>query len=85
VETRDDGEETAYLLDGCQRLSTICGALHWEPNGDPESFWNLVYDLEDERFLHRHDLADPPASQVEQPVSERGGAEGQRNGRQVQQ
>ena len=64
VETRDDGEETAYLLDGCQRLSTICGALHWEPDGDPESFWNLVYDLEDERFLHRHDLADPPASQV---------------------
>ena len=64
VESRDDGEETAYLLDGCQRLSTICGALHWEPNGDPESFWNLVYDLEEERFLHRHDLADPPASQV---------------------
>jgi hypothetical protein len=64
VETPDEGEETAYLLDGCQRLSTICGALHWEPNGDPESFWNLVYDLEDERFLHRHDLADPPASQV---------------------
>ena len=64
VETPDDGEETAYLLDGCQRLSTICGALHWEPNGDPESFWNLVYGLEDERFLHRHDLADPPASQV---------------------
>src|ERR1700722_19317363 len=23
-----DSEETAYLLDGCQRLSTICGALH---------------------------------------------------------
>jgi hypothetical protein len=64
VETLDDGEETAYLLDGCQRLSTICGALHWEPNGDPESFWNLVYDLEEERFLHRNDLADPPASQV---------------------
>jgi hypothetical protein len=64
VETLDDGEETSYLLDGCQRLSTICGALHWEPNGDPESFWNLVYDLEEERFLHRHDLADLPAGQV---------------------
>ena len=24
----------------------------------------MVYDLEEERFLHRHDLADPPASQV---------------------
>ena len=64
VETPNDGEETVYLLDGCQRLSTICGALHWEPNGDPESFWNLVYDLEEERFLHRDDLEDPPASQV---------------------
>src|SRR5580658_8018175 len=64
VETRDDGEETRYLLDGCQRLSTICGALHWEPSGDQRSFWNLAYDLEEERFLHRHDLANPPASQV---------------------
>ena len=25
-----------YLLDGQQRLSTICGCLHWEP-GDPKS------------------------------------------------
>ena len=64
VETRYDSDESAYLLDGCQRLSTICGALHWEPNEDPESFWNLVYELEEERFLHRHDLADPPVSQV---------------------
>jgi hypothetical protein len=64
VETPDDGEETAYLLDGCQRLSTICGALHWEPKRDPDSLWNLVYDLQEERFLHRHDLAEPSASQV---------------------
>jgi hypothetical protein len=64
VGPRDDGDETTYLLDGCQRLSTICGALHWEPDGDPDSFWNLVYDLEEERFLHRHELTDPPASQV---------------------
>jgi uncharacterized protein with ParB-like and HNH nuclease domain len=27
VEPPEDGENTAYLLDGCQRLSTICGAL----------------------------------------------------------
>lgn len=64
VEVPDGTEETVYLLDGCQRLSTICGALHWSGKGDPESFWNLVYDLEHERFLHRHDLAEPPASQV---------------------
>lgn len=64
VETPEEGDETAYLLDGCQRLSTICGALHWAPRGDPGSFWNLVYDLEEERFLHRQDLALPPISQV---------------------
>ncbi|HWF82759.1 MAG TPA: DUF262 domain-containing protein, partial [Streptosporangiaceae bacterium] len=64
VDNRDDGGETAYLLDGCQRLSTICGALHWEPNGDPESYWNLVYELEEERFLHRYDLDEPPPGQI---------------------
>ncbi len=60
----EDGDEIAYLLDGCQRLSTICGALYWQPAGDPDSFWNLVYDLEAGQFLHRHDLDDPPAHQI---------------------
>ena len=64
VNKGDEGGDTSYLLDGCQRLSTICGALYWQPNADPESFWNLAYDLEMERFLHRHDLDDPPASQI---------------------
>ena len=40
-----------YLLDGQQRLSTICGALHWRP-GDPRSVWNLAYDLRNGKFLH---------------------------------
>lgn len=64
VDNPGGDEETVYLLDGCQRLSTICGALHWEAKSNPESFWNLVYDLESERFLHRHDLAEPSATQV---------------------
>ncbi len=64
VEEIEEGAESAYLLDGCQRLSTICGALYWEPKGDPDSFWNLTYDLATGRFLHRHDLDDPPAHQV---------------------
>lgn len=64
VESYEGSEETTYLLDGCQRLSTICGALYWEPEGDPNAYWNLVYDLEEERFLHRADLEDPPAHQV---------------------
>jgi hypothetical protein len=64
VESYDGGEDTSDLLDGCQRLSTICGAFYWEPEGDPNAYWNLVYDLEEERFLHRADLADPPNRQV---------------------
>ncbi|NKZ03839.1 DUF262 domain-containing protein [Actinomadura latina] len=63
IDPRDNKNVTAYLLDGCQRLSTICGALHWEPD-DPRSKWNLAYDLREERFLHREDLDDPPAHQV---------------------
>lgn len=64
VEEAEEGKDVAYLLDGCQRLSTICGALYWQPNGDPDSFWNLAYDLETGRFLHHHDLDDPPANQI---------------------
>ncbi|MBO0803989.1 MAG: DUF262 domain-containing protein [Nocardiopsaceae bacterium] len=64
VEPRHDDGDTIYLLDGCQRLSAICGALYWQPDGDPDSYWNLVYDLEEERFLHRADLDEPPARQV---------------------
>lgn len=48
----EHGDDTTYLLDGCQRLSTICGALYWTPDGDPDSYWNLVYDLEQERFAY---------------------------------
>lgn len=39
-----------YLLDGQQRLSTICGALYWRP-GDPRSIWNLAYDLRTDKFV----------------------------------
>jgi hypothetical protein len=64
VASYDGSDDTTYLLDGCQRMSTMCGALYWEPEGDPNTYWNLVYDLEEERFLHRADLEDPPALQV---------------------
>jgi Uncharacterized conserved protein len=53
-----------YLLDGQQRLSTVCGALHWQPNGDPDSMWNIVYDLSTREFLHLHTLDDPPLTQI---------------------
>lgn len=41
---------TNYLLDGQQRLTTLCGALFWD-GSDPESIWNICFDLESERFL----------------------------------
>jgi hypothetical protein len=38
-----------YLLDGQQRLSTICGVLYWAP-GDPKSYWNVAFDLKSQKF-----------------------------------
>lgn len=53
-----------YLLDGQQRLSTVCGALHWQPSSDPESLWNIVYDLRTRKFAHLRSLDEPPLTQV---------------------
>jgi len=53
-----------YLLDGQQRLSTICGALHWSPaSSSPRSVWNVAYDLKAEKFVHL-DSADEPALHI---------------------
>ncbi len=52
-----------YLLDGQQRLSTICAAMHW--NGtDAKSRWNLAYDLRQQQFVHLETLDDPPPHQI---------------------
>lgn len=52
-----------YLLDGQQRLSSICGALFW--NGtDPSSKWNIIYDLRSQKFEHITELGDPPLHQL---------------------
>ncbi|MBG0816015.1 DUF262 domain-containing protein [Planomonospora sp. ID82291] len=64
VESLPSGRHVNYLLDGQQRLSTICGALHWEPDGDPRSPWNIVYDLAEAAFLHREDFEEPPPTQL---------------------
>ena len=52
-----------YLLDGQQRLSTICGALYWK-GGKADSRWNIVYDLRDKKFIHSDSLDDPPLHQI---------------------
>ncbi|WP_165667229.1 DUF262 domain-containing protein [Metapseudomonas otitidis] len=45
---------TNYLLDGQQRLTTLCGALFWEGN-QVNSIWNIHFDLENEIFVYPKD------------------------------
>lgn len=52
-----------YLLDGQQRLSSVCGALYWK-GGDPDSQWNIAYDLRTSAFFHMETLDSPPNHQV---------------------
>jgi hypothetical protein len=52
-----------YLLDGQQRLSTVCGAMYWQGH-DPTSNWNIAYDLRRACFFHLDSLDDPPLHQV---------------------
>lgn len=50
INDRPDDYPTNYLLDGQQRLSTLCGALYW--NGtDKKSPWNIVFDCDKEAFI----------------------------------
>jgi len=58
------GYPVNYLLDGQQRLSTVCGALYWKPGADQDSPWNIAYDLTRMTFVHLHSLTDPPLSQI---------------------
>jgi hypothetical protein len=52
-----------YLLDGQQRLSTICGVLHWQP-GSPTSVWNVAFDLGTRKFIHVDHLDPLPVHQI---------------------
>lgn len=52
-----------YLLDGQQRLSTICGAMYWHGH-DANSNWNIAYDLRRQSFVHLSTLDDPPLHQI---------------------
>lgn len=57
----DTGEHTSYptnyLLDGQQRLTTLCGALFWD-GIEEDSKWNIHFDLETQQFVYprRSDL-----------------------------
>lgn len=52
-----------YLLDGQQRLSSICGVLFWDSQ-DKNSQWNVAYDLRKQQFFHTNTLDDLPLHQV---------------------
>lgn len=53
IDVKDDFP-TNYLLDGQQRLSSLCGALYW--NGkNKNSLWNVSFDLDKEEFIHPKD------------------------------
>lgn len=45
---------TNYLLDGQQRLTTLCGALFWLKDSQ-ESIWNIHFDLDNQVFIHPKD------------------------------
>jgi hypothetical protein len=51
IDERPKEYPTKYVLDGQQRLSTLCGALYWQ-EGDPKSLWNIWFDLETEVFFY---------------------------------
>lgn len=46
---------TSYLLDGQQRLTTLCGALFWD-GLENNSIWNIQFDLDTEEFRHPKEM-----------------------------
>lgn len=52
-----------YLLDGQQRLSTICGSMYWHGNNE-DSNWNIIFDLRKQEFSHVNTLDDLPLHQI---------------------
>lgn len=63
VAERSEKYPVNYLLDGQQRLSTICGVIYWEP-GDPKSVWNVIFDLKTGRFSHIDTSEELPIHQI---------------------
>lgn len=63
IAQRSEEYPVNYLLDGQQRLSSICGVLNWTP-GDPKSIWNVIYDLRTQKFSHVDHVDDLPIHQI---------------------
>lgn len=54
ISTDKESYPTNYLLDGQQRLSSLCGALYWDGKNS-DSIWNIAFDLDREEFIHPKD------------------------------
>ena len=50
INNRPEEYPTNYLLDGQQRLSTLCGALFWDGK-NKTSLWNISFDVDLETFI----------------------------------
>ena len=55
-----------YLLDGQQRLSSICGALYWKggQGANADSVWNIAFDLRSQTFHHLDTVDEPPLHSI---------------------
>ncbi len=58
INQRPDEYPINYLLDGQQRLSSLCGGLYWDGK-DKKSIWNIAFDLEKEVFLYPENESRP--------------------------
>jgi hypothetical protein len=58
INQRPDEYPINYLLDGQQRLSSLCGGLYWDAK-DKKSIWNIAFDLDTEEFLYPEDQPRP--------------------------
>jgi len=54
INERAEEYPTNYLLDGQQRLSTLCGGLYWNGN-EKNSIWDIWFDCDKEEFLYPDD------------------------------
>lgn len=54
INTEKDYLPTNYLLDGQQRISSLCGCLYWNSE-DYKSLWNIAFDLDKQKFIYPKD------------------------------
>jgi len=51
INQRAEEYPTNYLLDGQQRISSLCGAIYWDGK-NKKSIWNIVFNVKTEEFLY---------------------------------